>query len=124
MTPKKTPQKSKVKAEEDDTTPTVTPKRKRAPVKKTRTAKLEGGLAPTAEDEDDEHTMKRTKLTPKTNGKSKSKPKPRIGFRASDAKEAEVGEVQTVKQEPVDEEEDDVFLDAVERADTDVDDEV
>jgi hypothetical protein len=88
---KKTPSKGKAKAEGNDDTPPVTPKRKRGSkaVCGTDSGDEEDGLEP-----------KKAKATPK------SKPRPKTAFRASDKKKAS-----SVKTEPEDEVED-VFTDA------------
>ncbi|KAF2631146.1 hypothetical protein BU25DRAFT_386072 [Macroventuria anomochaeta] len=115
-TPKKTPQKSTVKTEDDgEGTPTTTPKRKRTPAKKNKAVDQEEAQAEDDEDEEGAEP-KRAKSTPK----ARAKPKPKNAFRASDQKK-ETEEAQTiVKGQPVDND-GDVFLDALEQVASDVD---
>ncbi|KAF3044025.1 hypothetical protein E8E12_006916 [Didymella heteroderae] len=104
-TPKKTPAKGKVKSDDDDdeATPTTTPKRKRTPAKK----KLD--YAEIDDEDEQDEKPKRAKSTPK------AKRRPTNAFRASDEKPQTV-----VKGEPVDSD-GDVFTDAPEQALADVD---
>lgn len=108
-TPKKTPAKTKVKSEDDgEDTPTTTPKRKRTPAKKI--------VYTEAEDEDGEQDEKpkRAKSTPKT------KPRPKNAFRASDEKTPSEEPQAVVKEDLVDSD-GDVFTDAPEQVEADID---
>jgi hypothetical protein len=113
-TPKQTPSKTKVKTEDDgEGTPTATSKRRRTSAKKETIEQDDEKFRPDAGDdlEEEDTASKRAKATLK----SKSKPKPMNGFRASDHKR-ETEQAQTpVKGEPVDDDAD-VFFDAPEQA--------
>lgn len=109
-TPKKTPEKAKVRnGVVEQGTPTTTPKRRRAPAKK-----KVGSAGVTDDDKDEAEKPKRAKSNPE------AKPRPKNGFRASDEEKTPEEPQPVVKGGPI-ESDDDIFTDAPEHAGANVD---